>query len=156
MRLKHIYIPLWFYLYIHWWCDGWTCNAFTFHYGSTYTDSSEDKGKSIYLHLYSTMVLLILRHAKRASRSWSIYIPLWFYLYPIMKKMAVSATSFTFHYGSTYTFFCLKHKKCAVWFTFHYGSTYTSHETGIPYGKSYLHSTMVLLIRKCRSSLINL
>ena len=55
-------------------------NIFTFHYGSTYTSAVGDE-ITLFLHLHSTMVLLILRTRKISEARFNIYIPLWFYLY---------------------------------------------------------------------------
>ena len=102
--VKHIYIPLCFYLYDHsrymqlspliylhstmfllirysGRSQHGSMMVFTFHYVSTYTVGPVD-----------LFVLLI-----------SIYIPLCFYLYRELQLYRCSAFPFTFHYVSTYT-----------------------------------------------------
>ena len=116
------------------------------------------------------MVLLIRKSWPGRTQTAHIYIPLWFYLYLGTLEAIEPITSFTFHYGSTYTGDAKVYDNAEVWFTFHYGSTYTATSQWIcwtaclftfHYGSTYtmnginkaaeyidLHSTMVLLIRE--------
>ena len=76
-----IYIPLWFYFYTVGPISLALAIKFTFHYGSTSTDS--------------------LRTPDHASIQ--IYIPLWFYFYDTFGPVFETVFEFTFHYGSTST-----------------------------------------------------
>ena len=98
--------------------------SFTFHYGSTYMNYTDEQINSVQ-YLHSTMVLLISTLLQNLYRKYLIYIPLWFYLYKEMKVEIVTSdknlhstmvlliwirgriqvqrfSKFTFHYGSTY------------------------------------------------------
>ena len=123
-------------------------NIFTFHYGSTYTSAVGDE-ITLFLHLHSTMVLLILRTRKISEARFNIYIPLWFYLYHFALLWVVNIDIiyiplWFYLYGliggikkasdsdlhSTMVLL-IRLLPRPAWsfrsaFTFHYGSTYTS------------------------------
>ena len=143
---KHIYIPLWFYLYFR--RRRWNnpVSSFTFHYGSTYTTDEENIRSQVqYLHstmvllipfctslsgehwynLHSTMVLLIQLHFYYYLVTLHIYIPLWFYLYCIRY----------FHQFATSSIYI------PLWFYLY------KHQFQPKQNVSDLHSTMVLLIQ---------
>ena len=126
-EIEEIYIPLCFYLYSSPQHGNLIPNSFTFHYASTYT-SVFDWG--------CRMDLLFTFH----------YASTYTKMAGIMQGLR---EKFTFHYASTYTmlkYFCIWYHAI---FTFHYASTYTAYPVVIPLQcLLYLHSTMLLLIRK--------
>ena len=100
--LKFIYIPLWFYLY-------------------------KEPGavpRSLG-HLHSTMVLLIPDHLRELAIGAMHLHSTMVLLIQIRSISCGTSSSFTFHYGSTYTLRRLRYSTLQYPFTFHYGSTYT-------------------------------
>ena len=121
-----IYIPLWFYFY----SNGATWRTdhakFTFHYGSTSTQippPDNRTGYSFTFHYGSTSTRFLL-------------------------SIVIFFSAFTFHYGSTSTSFrctSCRHNNwiyIPLWFYFYQEQSWQFFPT------FYLHSTMVLLLRK--------
>ncbi len=93
------------------------------------------------------MVLLILDNFGWVWGRIKIYIPLWFYLYEIPRRLSGSGRNLIYIPLWFYLYWIRKKKLPAIKiFTFHYGSTYTGKNWNTSTALPYLHSTMVLLI----------